>query len=173
MRGEKRRVERLLDEIEGTFREASVLPVGGRKAVVDRADLLSLLEELRAELPGEVDGASLVDEECRAMITAAREEARRILEEARQEARERALETKLYRDVLRRAEDSVRAARGYAREVAGQADAYRDRVMGQLEEWFADSVDAASGARRELQMPVLQRSSRRFGMESWRRANSA
>ncbi|WP_273888574.1 hypothetical protein [Rubrobacter naiadicus] len=175
MRGEAKRIERLLDEVEGIFREASVLPVGEGKAIVDRAELLSLLAELRAELPEEVMGAGVVDEQCEAMISSAREEARRIVEEAKEEARALALETEIYRDARRRAEGVVRAARGYAREVAGQAEAYQGRVMEQLESWFEDSVEATAGVRRELQMPVVRRTFRRAEMEGegWRRVSSA
>src|SRR5919107_1194517 len=73
------------------------------RAVVDRADLLATLDELREVLPEELSEAEAIRRECAAMVSAAEEEARRIIEEAHERAEARVLDTELYRRSQRRA----------------------------------------------------------------------
>jgi hypothetical protein len=59
-------------------------------------------------------------------------------------------ETELYRRAERRAREIVEGAERYAEEVADGSDVYRDRVMGQLEGWFQDSLVSVGESRQEL-----------------------
>lgn len=177
MRGEAERISGVLDEIEAAFREASGVPMRRGKAVVDRADLLALIDELKGLLPAEVVEAEAVRRECGAVISEAEERAGRIVEEAKREAQVRALETGRYHRAERMVEEILEHAERYAEEVASGAEVYQERVLEQLESWFQDSIESVSESRRELGAPVLQRSGR-LGRgedepgEGWR-ANSA
>ena len=150
MREDMQYISGVLDELEAIVQDASGVPMRKGWAVVDRSDLLVMLDELRGSLPQELAEAESLRRECGAQVAAAEEEAQRIVEEAHHHANAMAPETELYRRTQRRAGEIIDGAERYAEEVAGGSDVYRDRVMGQLENWFQDSLISVEESRQEL-----------------------
>ena len=136
MREDMQYISGVLDELEAIFQDASGVPMSKGRAVVDRSDLLVMLDELRGSLPPELAEAESLRRECGATVAAAEEEAQRIIEEAHHHADAMVPETELFRR--------------YAEEVSGGSEVYRDRVMGQLENWFQDSLISVEESRQEL-----------------------
>ena len=158
MREDMEYINGVLDELEAVVQEASGVPMRKGRAVVDRADLLAMLDELRGSLPRELSEAEAVRRECAAVVTSAEEEARRIVEEAHQQAEAKVLDTELYRRSQRRAAEGEDRAERYAREIRGGSEVYQDRVMGQLEGWFKDSLVSVGESRQELGNSPVRRS---------------
>jgi len=151
----------VLDELEAIVMDASGVPIRKDRAVVDRSDLLVMLDELRGSLPRELAEAEEIRRECGAIMAAAQEEAERIIEDAHHRADAMVPETEVYRRARRRAEEVIERAERYAEEVADGSDVYRDRVMRQLENWFQDSIVSVGESRQELNgVPVRSQRSR-------------
>jgi hypothetical protein len=150
MREDMDYISGVMDELEAIVQDASGVPMRKGRAVVDRADLLAVLDELRGSLPGELSEAEAVRRECAAIVASAEEEARRIVEDAHERAEAKVLDTELYRRSQRRGAETVDRAERYAREIEGGSEVYRDRVMGQLEGWFRDSLVSVGESRQEL-----------------------
>ncbi len=159
MREDMEYIGGVLDELEAIVRDASGVPMRKGRAVVDRADLLMMMDELRGALPGELSEAEAIRRECVAVVAAAEEEARRIIEEAHERAEAAVVETELYRRSQRRAAEGLDRAERYAQEIRGGSEVYQDRVMGQLESWFQDSLISVGESRRELSDSPVRRSS--------------
>lgn len=162
MREDIEYISGVLDELEAIVQDASRVPMRRGRAVVDRADLLVMLDELRGSLPAELSEAEAIRRECVAVIAAAEEEARRIIEDAQERAEVQVVDTELYRRSQRRAAETIDRAERYAREIEGGSEVYRDRVMGQLENWFEDSLISVGESRQELtsSSPALTNSKR-------------
>ena len=150
MREDMQYISGVLDELEAIVQDASGVPMRKGRAVVDRSDLLVMLDELRGSLPPELAEAEEIRRECGAIVAAAEEEAGRIIEDANHRADAMALDTELYRRAQRRADEVIDRAQRYAEEVAGGSEVYRDRVMGQLENWFQNSIVSVGESRQEL-----------------------
>ena len=150
MREDMQYISGVLDELEAIVQDASGVPMRKGRAVVDRSDLLVMLDELRGSLPPELAEAEEIRRECGAIVAAAEEEAERIIEDAGHRADAMAPDTELYRRAQRRADEIIDGAERYAEEVANGSDVYRDRVMGQLENWFHDSIVSVGESRQEL-----------------------
>ncbi|HKH76724.1 MAG TPA: hypothetical protein VKA51_07200 [Rubrobacteraceae bacterium] len=150
MREDMDYISGVMDELEAIVQDASGVPMRKGRAVVDRADLLAVLDELRGCLPGELSEAEAVRRECAAIVASAEEEARRIVEDAHERAEAKVLDTELYQRSQRRGAETVDRAERYAREIVGGSEVYRDRVMGQLEGWFQDSLVSVGESRQEL-----------------------
>jgi vacuolar-type H+-ATPase subunit H len=158
MREDMQYISGVLDELEAIIQDASGVPIRKGRAVVDRSDLLVMLDELRGSLPSEMAEAEEIRRECGAIVAAAEEEAERIIEEANHRADAMVPDTELYRRAERRAGEIIDGAKRYAEEVADGSDVYRDRVMGQLENWFQDSIASVGESRQELSGVPVRRS---------------
>lgn len=150
MREDMEYISGVLDELEAIVRDASGVPMRKGRAVVDRADLLVMLDELRGSLPAELAEAESLRRECAAVVAAAEEEAGRIVEDAHQRAEALAEDTDLFRRAMRHGDEVVERAQRYADEVSEGSEVYQDRVMGQLEDWFQDSIASVAESRQEL-----------------------
>ena len=150
MREDMEHIKGLLDDIEATFEDASRVPMGKGRVVVDRSELLGLLDDLRGSLPAEFSKAEEVRKECRIILADGEEEAGRIIKNARAEAEDRVSEEEVLRRSRRRAEEMIGRAEDYAEEISGGSEAYRDQIMVQLENWFQDSLDSVAKSRDEL-----------------------
>jgi cell division septum initiation protein DivIVA len=159
MREDMEYISGVLDELEAIVRDASKVPMGKGRAMIDRADMMVMLDELRGSLPRELSEAEEIRRECAAIVAAAEEEARRIVEEAHERAEAKVLGTELYRRSERRAAETVDRAERYAREIQGGSEVYKDRVMGQLESWFQDSLVSVGESRQQLGTSPVRRSS--------------
>jgi vacuolar-type H+-ATPase subunit H len=161
MREDLQYISGVLDELEAIVQDASGVPMSKGRAVVDRSDLLVMLDELRGSLPPELAEAESLRRECGATVAAAEEEAQRIIEEAHHRADGRVPETEVLRRAERRAGEVIDGAERYAEEVSSGSEVYRDRVMGQLENWFQDSLISVEESRQELGgVPVHRPASR-------------
>jgi hypothetical protein len=158
MREDMEYISGVLDELEAVIRDASGVPMRKGRAVVDRTDLLAMLDELRGSLPGELSEAESLRRECAAVVAGAEEEARKIIEEAHEQAEAKVLDTELYRRSQRRAAEGEDRAERYAREIRGGSEVYQDRVLGQLEGWFQDSLVSVGESRQELGNSPVRRS---------------
>ncbi len=158
MREDMQYISGVLDELEAIVQDASGVPMRKGRAVVDRSDLLVMLDELRGSLPQELAEAEEIRRECGAIVAAAEEEAGRIIEDAHHRADAMVPDTELYRRAQRRADEVIDRAERYAEEVANGSDVYRDRVMGQLENWFHDSIVSVGESRQELNGVPVSRS---------------
>jgi cell division septum initiation protein DivIVA len=177
MREDMEYIKGVLDELDAIVHNASPVPMRKGRALVDRSDLLVMLDELRGSLPKELSDAETVRRESSAMVAAAEEEAGRILENARERAESQVEHTDIYLRAERRSAEIIEEAERYADEVSSGSEAYRDRIMGQLAGWCEDSLASVRDSRRELNEAPVRRPSRHEPAEDeqdrgWR-ANSA
>ena len=119
MREDMQYISGVLDELEAIVQDASGVPMSKGRVVVDRSDLLVMLDELRGSLPPELAEAESLRRECGATVAAAEEEAQRIIEEAHRHADAMVPETELFRRTQRRAGEVIDGAERYAEEVSG------------------------------------------------------
>ncbi len=157
MREEMEYISGVLEELDAIVYNASSVPMRRGLALIDRADVLVILEELRSALPGELSDAESVRRECSAMVAAAEEEAARIKDRARERADEQVEHTDAYLRAERKVAEVVGAAEQYAKEVSDGSEAYRERIMGNLENWCEDSLNSVKESRRELNDAPVQR----------------
>jgi vacuolar-type H+-ATPase subunit H len=172
MRTDMEYINGVLDELEVIVHDASSVPMRKGRAIVDRSDLLVMLDELRGALPGDLSEGETIRRECSAIVAAAQEEANRIIEEAHKRADALAVETEIYRRAQRRGGELVDRAERYAQEISSGSEVYRDRVMDQLENWFEDSLVSVGESRQELsgapvRRPVSEETPEEEG-EDWR-----
>lgn len=150
MREDMEYIKGLLDEVEAVFEDASRVPIRRGRVVVDRSELLDLVDELQGSLPAELSEAEVVRRECRTILSEGEEEAGRIIKNARAQAEDLVSEADVARRSRRRADEMIDRAENYAHQIVTGSEAYRDRIMGQLENWFQDSITSVTESREEL-----------------------
>ncbi|MEU5052889.1 ATP synthase F0 subunit B [Streptomyces sp. NPDC021096] len=142
-------VQKKLDEIVTTVAGARALPMSA-SCVLNRAELLALLEEVRGALPGSLAQAREVIGGREQLVADAREEAERILESARAQRGSLISDTEVARQSQEEADRILAEARREAAEIRAEADDYVDSKLANFEVVLTKTIGSVDRGREKL-----------------------
>ena len=146
-------LRRTLDVLGATIERASSFPLSA-SCLVNRAEVLSLVERARAELPIELDEAAALLLAHQDVIDRAEHEADQVLADARARADEMVEDSALVATARGRSEQILDAARTEAARLLREADEYCDRRLAA----FEDDLDRAMAQVRRGRARLRERS---------------
>lgn len=124
-------VYRVIDKLEATVKQGTVLPLGYR--VVSEEKLLELIEKLRASLPEEVGRARTIAKNGDKLVRDAQEKAQAIVTGAAEAQSQLIDENEIVRRARATAEIVLREAEQKAQRIREGADAYAASVLTDLD----------------------------------------
>ncbi|WP_299533618.1 cell division initiation protein [uncultured Streptomyces sp.] len=142
-------VQKKLDEIVGTVGNARSMPMSA-SCVINRAELLALLEEVREALPDSLAHAQELIGGREQMAEQARQEAERIIESARAERAQLIADTEIVRHAQGEADRILSEARREADEVRAEADEYVDSKLANFEVVLTKTIGSVDRGREKL-----------------------
>ncbi|MGW5097842.1 cell division initiation protein [Streptomyces nodosus] len=142
-------VQKKLDEIVAMVTGARSMPMSA-SCVVNRAELLSMLEELREELPDSLAQARELIGDREGMVERARQEAERIIEGAHAERGSLISDTEVARRSQNEADRIMSEARQEAEEVRTEADDYVDSKLANFEVVLTKTLGSVGRGREKL-----------------------
>ncbi|WP_128380926.1 ATP synthase F0 subunit B [Streptomyces cavernae] len=142
-------VQKKLDEIVSAVGSARSMPMSA-SCVVNRAELLALLEEVRAALPGSLAQAQELIGDRDQTIAQARQEADRIIENARAERGSLISDTEIARRSQSEADRILAEARREAEEIRAEADEYVDSKLANFEVVLTKTLGSVGRGREKL-----------------------
>ncbi|WDV54813.1 cell division initiation protein [Streptomyces coeruleorubidus] len=142
-------VQKKLDEIVAAVSGARSMPMSA-SCVVNRAELLSMLEELRAALPGSLAQAQELIGDREQMVEQARQEAERIIQSAHAERGSLISDTEVARRSQAEADRILTEARREAEEIRAEADDYVDSKLANFEVVLTKTLGSVGRGREKL-----------------------
>jgi vacuolar-type H+-ATPase subunit H len=142
-------VQKKLDEIVDTVGSARSMPMSA-SCVINRAELLAMLEEVRAALPGSLAQAQDVIGGRDRMVEEARQEAERIIESAHAHRGSLVSDTEVARKSQEEADRILEEARREAEEIRAEADDYVDSKLANFEVVLTKTIDSVDRGRGKL-----------------------
>ncbi|GKQ41263.1 ATP synthase F0 subunit B [Streptomyces sp. A012304] len=142
-------VQKKLDEIVTAVSSARSMPMSA-SCVVNRAELLALLEEVRAALPDSLAQAQELIGGREQMVEQARQEAERIIETAHAERGSLISDTEIARRSQAEADRILTEARKEAEEVRAEADEYVDSKLANFEVVLTKTLGSVGRGREKL-----------------------
>ncbi|KRV50982.1 cell division initiation protein [Wenjunlia vitaminophila] len=142
-------VQKKLDEIVAAVEGARSMPMSA-SCVVNRAELLTMLQEVREALPGSLAQAQAVLGDREEVLAEARREAQRIVESAHAERGSLISDTQVARQSQDQADRILDDARREAEEVRAEADDYVDSKLANFEVVLTKTLAAVDRGREKL-----------------------
>ncbi|GEC06973.1 hypothetical protein SSP24_46280 [Streptomyces spinoverrucosus] len=142
-------VQKKLDEIVAAVSSARGMPMSA-SCVVNRADLLALLEEVRAALPDSLAQAQELIGGREQMVEQARQEAERIIQGAHAERGSLISDTEVARRSQAEADRILAEARQEAEEIRAEADDYVDSKLANFEVVLTKTLGSVGRGREKL-----------------------
>ncbi|MDT9699773.1 cell division initiation protein [Streptomyces sp. P17] len=142
-------VQKKLDEIVSAVSSARSMPMSA-SCVVNRAELLSLLEEVRQALPGSLAQAQELIGDREQMVEQARQEAERIVRTAHAERGSLISDTEVARRSQAEADRILAEARKEAEDIRAEADDYVDSKLANFEVVLTKTLGSVGRGREKL-----------------------
>ncbi|CAL9594988.1 hypothetical protein SUDANB176_05315 [Streptomyces sp. enrichment culture] len=142
-------VQKKLDEIVAAVSSARSMPMSA-SCVVNRAELLSMLDEVRAALPDSLAQARELIGDREQMVEEARREAERIIESAHAERGSLIAGTEVARRSQAEADRILAEARKEAEEIRAEADDYVDSKLANFEVVLTKTLGSVGRGREKL-----------------------
>ncbi len=143
-----------LAELEEIVREAKSMPLSS-SALLNREEVLEMLQQMQAELPEEIKQARWVVKDREDLLGKARGEAERIVAEAHEDQLKMARREEVVERARREAEIVMDQAEDRSRQIRKEAEDYVDAKLAQFEialrKILEDSQVATKGLARTLE----------------------
>lgn len=139
-------IERILKEIE----EARSVPLSRDGALVNRQEMMNLLNELKAKLPPDILHAQHLLENKEAVINEGRLAGQAIIEEAKHEANRLISQTEIVQEANLRAQDILRQVDEELAKMRHQTDEYIDVKLANFEESLQKTMQVVRRGREKI-----------------------
>lgn len=130
-------IESLLDNIEEVLENSKNVPFSS-KISVDGEEIITLIEDIRLNMPDELMKARKIASERKDILDSAQASANEIIEEAHKNAKAIVSETEITRLAEENAAEILQQARMQAAEIIEQARASASEVTEQAQKWAND-----------------------------------
>ncbi len=138
-------VQELIDMLYNMITDAWGLPLGAEKCVIERDKVLDLLDEIKSQLPTELEEAKRLIASRAEYVNNAKREAESMRKVAEQRARQLVDQEEIVRAAKQRANEIVAAAESKSAELRRVANEYADDALRRTE----DAISEALGEVRQ------------------------
>lgn len=140
----------MIEMMYATIAEAKAMPLAAGRCIVERDDLLSMLEELRDNLPREMEEARRLWEAKDEFIASAKREAEQIRMDAEQKARQMVEEEEIVKMAKVRADEILETVEAKKDGILQVMNARIDEIMGSSEVALEKALDEVRVMRYQL-----------------------
>jgi hypothetical protein len=133
-------IEDIISALYTLVEDARALPLGADKCILERDKVLDMLDEIIAQMPGELKQSRAIVESRNELIGQARREAEGIVRDAQKKAEELVSEQAIYLEAKRQCQEMIEAAQGRIEQLKMASNAYMDDALRATEETIAQSL---------------------------------
>jgi len=127
--------------------EAYGVPLGKDRCVIERDRFLDILDELKAQLPAEIEESKKLIAARQEYIAGAKREAESIRRVAEEHARQKVDDQEITREARLRANELISKAEGKAAELKKMANIYADDTLKRTEDAIGTALEEVKSSR--------------------------
>ena len=143
-------VNELLDTIEDTLEESTSMPLSGGKRLVDVEKVRDYLDDIRANLPGELRQAQQIVNDRAQIVDTANAQAQAIVKKAEERARILVIDAEIVKAAQQRAAEITAAAQSESRTLRQTVTDYCDNMLKTTEEAMVENAAQVKNVRANL-----------------------
>ncbi len=146
--------DRTTEDIIGTLydmvQDARSMPLAADKCILERDKVLDMLDEIIAQLPGELKQSRTIVESRNELISQARREADVIIREAQEKAKQLVTKEAIYEEAKKRSEELVMQTQNRINQLRKAANEYMDESLRQTEEVMSGALNEVRETRMKF-----------------------
>ena len=145
-----RNIEYIIGALYDMVQDARSMPLSADKCIMERDRVLDMLDEIIAQLPGELKQSRTIVESRNELISQARREAESILRQAQEQARQLTTKESVYAEAKRRSEELVGQTQTKIAQLRKAGNEYMDDALRQTEETIAKALEDVRDTRMKF-----------------------
>ena len=142
-----RNTEDIIGSLYDLIQDARSMPLASDKCIIERDLALDMLDEIIAQLPGELKQSRTIVESRNELIGQARRESETIIRQAQQQAQELVAKEAIYQEAKHQCEEMVAATQNKITELRTARSAYMDEALRRTEDAIARSLNEVRDTR--------------------------
>ena len=146
----ERNIEDIIGALYDLVQDARSMPLAADKCIVERDRVLDMLDEIIAQLPGELKQSRTIVESRNELITQARREAETILKQAQEQAKQMVTQEAIYQEAKRRSEELVGQTQNRINQLRKAGNEYMDDALRRTEETIAQALSEVKDTRMKF-----------------------
>lgn len=143
-------IEDLITTLYDTIQDAKALPLGADKCILERDKLLDMLDEVIAQLPGELKQSRTIVESRNELIGQARREAETIIRQANEKAKQLVSQETIFQEAKRQCQEMIVKTQVRMAELRKASNDYMDDALRRTEEAIAQSLAEVQDTRAKF-----------------------
>lgn len=145
-----RNIEDIIGALYDMVQDARSMPLAADKCILERDKVLDILDEIIAQLPGELKQSRTIVESRNELISQARREADVILREAQEKAKQLVTKEEIYVEAKKRSEELVGQTQNRISQLRKAANEYMDESLRQTEEVISNALNEIRDTRMKF-----------------------
>ena len=167
-----RNIEDIIGTLYDLVQDARSVPLAADKCIVERDRVLDMLDEIIAQLPGELNQSRTIVESRNELISQARREAENIVRQAQEQAKQMITKEEIYAEAKRRSEEMVGQTQNKISQLRKAGNEYMDDALRQTEETIAKSLEDVRETRMKFRTITGAQEQRRAEQKEEQRPES-
>ena len=156
-----RNIEDIIGALYDMVQDARSMPLAADKCILERDRVLDMLDEIIAQLPGELKQSRTIVESRNELISQARREAEGILRQAQEQAKQMVTKEAIYQEAKRRSEEMVGQTQEKINQLRKAGNEYMDDALRRTEETIAKALEEVKDTRMKFRTVTEAQEKRR------------
>ena len=157
-------IEELISALYDTIQNARSMPLAADKCIVERDAVLDMLDEISAQLPGELKQSRTIVESRNELIGQARREAELLVRQATEKAEKMITEDAIYQETKRTCQEMVEQTQSRMAQLRKVSNDYMDDALRRTEEAIALSLEDVRDTRAKF-MALVEAQEKRAALQ--------
>lgn len=145
-----RNTEDIIGALYDMVQDARSMPLAADKCILERDKVLDMLDEIIAQLPGELKQSRTIVESRNELISQARREAEGILRDAQEKSKQMVTREAIYAEAKKRSEDLVGQTQNRINQLRKAGNDYMDESLRQTEEAISKALAEVRDTRMKF-----------------------
>ena len=143
-------LEELITALYDLIQDAKSVPLSSDKCILERDKALDMLDDLSAQLPGELKQARTIVASREELVSQARREADAVIREAQEKASQLVTKEAIYEEAKKRSEELVSQTQNRINQLRKAANEYMDESLRQTEEVISNALNEVRDTRMKF-----------------------
>lgn len=143
-------VEDIIGALYDMVQDARAMPLAADKCIIERDRVLDMLDDVIAQLPGELKQSRTIVESRNELINQARREAEMILRQAQEQAKQLVTKEAIYTEAKNKSEEMIAQTQNRVSQLRKAGNDYMDDALRQTEETIAKALSEVRDTRMKF-----------------------
>ncbi|MBR5542785.1 MAG: hypothetical protein IKU65_01645 [Oscillospiraceae bacterium] len=149
-------IDELVNMLYDTVSDAWAIPFGAEKCLIEREKLLNLIDEIRENLPKDLEQARAIVENRNEILLQAKREADAIKAAAEERAKHMVAEDEIVISTRQKANELINMAETKAKELRRAANDYAEDTLRRLEDVIEQALGETRESRKQFKTAVVK-----------------